>query len=94
MVDILMYNAIDYIQITPSLDYNLWLKCLDTQLYEQTNQNIIKFPKVVEPMNKKALFKALGISVINQEGRGQWGVYCTSPQSCIIPWLNNFGDFC
>ena len=31
-------------QITPSVDYNLWLKRLDTQLIEQTNQNTIKVP--------------------------------------------------
>ena len=39
-------------KITPSLDYNLWFKRLGTQLYEQTKQNLIKFPKVVEPTNK------------------------------------------
>ena len=26
-------------KITPFVDYNYWLKRLDTQLYEQTNQN-------------------------------------------------------
>ena len=30
-----------------------WLKRLDFQLNEPTNQNLIKVPKVVEPTNKK-----------------------------------------
>ena len=40
-------------KITPFVDYNEWLKRLDTQLNEQTNQNLIKVPKIVEPTNKK-----------------------------------------
>ena len=40
-------------KITSIVDYNEWLKSLDTQLNEPTNQNSIKFPKVVEPTNKK-----------------------------------------
>ena len=40
-------------KITHSVDYNWWLKRLDTQLNESTNKNSIKAPKVV---NKKALF--------------------------------------
>ena len=31
----------------------MWLKRLDTQLNEQTNQNLMKVPKVVKPTNKK-----------------------------------------
>ena len=42
-------------KITPSVDYNQWLKRFDTQLYELKNQNAIKVPKVVKPMNKKTL---------------------------------------
>ena len=38
------------------LDNNYWLKLLDPQLNEPTNQNSIKVPKVVKPMNKKTLF--------------------------------------
>ena len=34
-------------KITPSLDYNLWFKCLDTQLNNPTNKNSVKVPKVV-----------------------------------------------
>ena len=41
-------------KITPSVDYNHWLKCLDTQLNEPTYQ---KVPKVVKPTNKKTLEK-------------------------------------
>ena len=33
-------------KFTPYVDYNQWLKRLDTQLNEQTNTNIIKVPKV------------------------------------------------
>ena len=46
-------------QITTSLDYNQWLKRLDTQLKYPTNQNLLKVPIV--PTN----YKSLGISVIN-----------------------------
>ena len=42
-------------QITPSVDYNLWLIRLDTQLKKPTNQNLLKVPKVVKPTNKKTL---------------------------------------
>ena len=44
MVDKLKYIPNDDIyKITPYVDYNLWLKRLDTQLKEPTNQ---KVPKV------------------------------------------------
>ena len=42
-------------KITHSVDFNEWLKCLDSKLNEQTNQNSIKVPKVVKPLNKKML---------------------------------------
>ena len=42
-------------KITPSVDYNWWLKRLDTQINEPTNQYSIKVPKIVKPMNKKTL---------------------------------------
>ena len=45
---------------TPSVDYNEWLKRLDTQLNEPTNLNSIKVLKVFEPTNKKKPFKTLG----------------------------------
>ena len=48
-------------KIIHSVDYNLWLKCLDTQHNEPPHQNSIKVPKVVKPTNKKTL----GTSVIN-----------------------------
>ena len=38
-------------KIIPSV--NKWLKCLDTQLKEPTNQNTIKVLKVIQPTNKK-----------------------------------------
>ena len=36
----------------PYVDYNQWLRRLDTQLNEPTNQNSLK---VVKPMNKRTL---------------------------------------
>ena len=50
------WNSIMINKITPSVDYNLWLKCLDTQHTELTNQNSLIVPKVFEPMNKKMLY--------------------------------------
>ena len=38
---------------TPSVDHNLGLNHLDTQLNEPNNQNLIKVPKVVKLSNKK-----------------------------------------
>ena len=44
-------------KINPAVDYNYWLKRLDsgTQHNKPTNRNSIKVPKVVEPTNKKTL---------------------------------------
>ncbi len=42
-------------KIIPSVDYNKWLKPLNTQLNKPTNQKSIKVPKVVQAMNKKTL---------------------------------------
>ena len=42
-------------KITPSVDNNKWLKRLDNQTNEPTNQNSIKVPKLVKPTNKKTL---------------------------------------
>ncbi len=55
MADILMYIPNDDTQITPPVDYNKWLKRLDIQLNETTNQNLLKVPKVAMPTNKKTL---------------------------------------
>ena len=40
-------------KITPSVDYNKWLKRLDTQINKPKNQNSIKIPKVVKPRIRK-----------------------------------------
>ena len=40
---------------TPSMDYNVWLKRLETQLYEPTNKKLIIFSKDVKPTNIKTL---------------------------------------
>ena len=42
-------------KLTPSVDYNLWLKRFYTKLNDPTNQNSIKVSKVVEPTDKKTL---------------------------------------
>ena len=50
----------------PTTVYNYyWLKRLDTQLNESTNQNSLNVSKVVKPLNKKTQLKTLGTSVIN-----------------------------
>ena len=40
-------------KITPSVDYNEWLKHLYSRLIKATNQNSLKVLKVVKPTNKK-----------------------------------------
>ena len=52
-------------KIISSVDYNYWLKHLDTQPNELTIQNSLKVPKVVKATNKKTLSKTLGTSVMN-----------------------------
>ena len=42
-------------KIIHSVDYNWWLKRLDTQLNETTNQNYIKVPRIAKSKNKKTL---------------------------------------
>ena len=55
MADILMIN-----KITPSVDYNQWLKCIDTQPNEPINQHSTNKPKAVKPNSKKTLLKNFG----------------------------------
>ena len=43
-------------KITPSSIIQFSLKHLDTELNKPTNQNSVKDPKVVKPMNKETLF--------------------------------------
>ena len=53
MADKFMYiNPNGDTQITP-VEFNMWLKCLDTQLNIPTNQNSTKVPKVIKSTNKK-----------------------------------------
>ena len=49
-------------KINPSLVCNKWLKRLDIQLNEPTNQNSLKVPKVANSINKKTFLKTLGTS--------------------------------
>ena len=39
-------------KITRSVKYNWWIKRLDTQYNELTNQNLKEVPKVVQPTKK------------------------------------------
>ena len=55
MANKLTYILNDYTQNTPSVDYSQWLKRLNIQLNEPTNQNSIDVPKVIELTNKKTL---------------------------------------
>ena len=48
------------LKITPSLDFNQWLKCLDTHLNEPSNKNSMKVPEVIKPTNKKTILQNLG----------------------------------
>ena len=63
MANKLMYIPNVHTQITPSVDYNQWLKGLDTQLNKPTNQNPLKVPKVVKSTNKKRYYKTSETSV-------------------------------
>ena len=55
MVDTWMYIPNVNTQNYPTVDYNLWLKRLDTQLNEPKNKIIIKVPKVFKPTYMKTL---------------------------------------
>ena len=55
MADKLLYIPNDYTQITHSVDNNKWLKRLNTQLDQPTNQNSITERRVVKTTNKKTL---------------------------------------
>ena len=50
-----------------SVDYNKWLKRLDTQLNEQTNKNSIQVSKIVKATHKKCYYKTLGTTVIRAQ---------------------------
>ena len=60
-----MYIPNDVTKINLSVDYNRWLKRLDAQLNEPTNQNLIKVSKVVKAKEKKRFYKTLRTRVIN-----------------------------
>ena len=55
MADKLCTSQMMIHKITPSVDYNKWLKRLDAQLNEPTNQISIIVPKVAKQTNKKTL---------------------------------------
>ena len=60
MANILMYIKMIIQLITPSVEYNYWLKRLNTQNKERTSQNSVNVPKVVKPTNKKTFFLNFG----------------------------------
>ena len=47
-----------------SVDYNNWLKRLDTQLNEPTNKNSIKVSKIVKATHKKCYYKYWGLQLL------------------------------
>ena len=53
MADKLIYIPNSDTQNNPLIDYNGWLKRLDTEQNKLTNKNTIKVSKVVKPTNKK-----------------------------------------
>ena len=53
-------------KITSTVDYNVWLKRLGTELNEPTNLNFHKIPKVVKPTNNKTLLKYFWDYVISR----------------------------
>ena len=65
MADKLMYIPNEDTQIIHCVDYNQWLKRLDTQLNEPIYQSSIKVHKVVKLTIKKYYYTTLGTSVIN-----------------------------
>ena len=62
-------------------------------------QGVLPFPHILTEnyYNSAKAYSTLLTHQLNQEGRGHWALYYTSPQSLIIMflirWLNNLGDF-
>ena len=52
-------------KIILSVIYNKWLKCLNTQPNKLTNQNSLKFPKLLGQRIRTRYYKTLGTRVIN-----------------------------
>ena len=48
------------------VDYNCWLKRLDTQLKKPTNENSSKTPKLLDQRIRKLSYTSLGTSVMNR----------------------------
>ena len=48
-------------KFTPIVDYNLLMKCMDTQVNEQINQNSIKPNIIVKPTNNQHYIKIWGL---------------------------------
>ena len=52
------------LKIIPSVDYNKWLKRLDTQLYKPSNQNELKSLKLLGQRKRKRYYKTLVILIL------------------------------
>ena len=68
MADKLMQFPIIMHKIPPYVDYNLWLKRLNTQLNKPTNEMSLKSPKLLSQRIRKSYSKTLETSVINRVG--------------------------
>ena len=65
MADKLMYIPNKKQQITPLVDYNLWLKRMDLNLMNQLSEILLKSPKLLSQRMRKHYYTTLGTSVIN-----------------------------
>ena len=64
MADKSMYIPKENKQNFPFVDYNQWMKRLNTLANEPTNQNSIKFLKFFSQQKRKRYYRTLGISLI------------------------------
>ena len=74
---------------TLSVDYNQWLKRLDTQLNKPTNQNSIKSPKLLNQRIKKRYDKTLGTSIIKK----RLALFLPGESYLVLNYVN-FIQFC
>ena len=78
MADKLMHNPNDDTKNTPSSDNNYWLKCLNTKINETTNQNSLKFPKLLSQRISKRYIKLWRLVLLT--------IHCPSSICKITLW--------